>query len=459
MSTPAVNGTSVGPGLSPPGPRGAIFFGNIFQARRDPLRFLTQCAREYGDVVRIRFFNQVAYLINHPDDIESILTTNSQNFIKPPSREPSRASENLFGEDLLASDGDFWTNHRMQAQPAFHRDRIASYGEVMVGHTQGMLGAWQDGEVRDVYDDMRYLTLEVVSKTLFNTDVTDQVEDLNAALGTIMHEITARVVSPLRLPASIPTPRNRRFRWAIGRLGEFLDKMIHEHRTTGQGEGDLLSILLQARDQSPGKVTDNQWRYEIMTLFIAGYETTALALSWSLYLLSQYPEVDARLAAELHAALGGRRPEAADYQRLFYTEMVVKESLRLYPPAWLLGGRVALEECEIGGFRMPAGAMIVISPWVTHRDPRNFENPELFKPERWVADRATALPKYAYYPFSGGSRHCIGYSYAMMESVLMLSTIAQRFKLSLIPGHPVSPQPLITLRPRHGLKMQVRRRN
>jgi len=445
--------------MLPPGPKGSLLFGNIFQARRDPLQFLTQCAREYGDVVRIRFFNRVAYLINHPDDIESVLVLNSQNFIKPPSREPSRISEKLFGEDLLASDGDFWLHHRMQAQPAFHRDRIASYGEVMVAHAQRMLDTWRDGEVRDIYEDMRHLKLEVVAKPLFNTDVTDQVADLNAALDTIMHEITSRVVSPLRLPTSIPTSRNRRFRWAIERLREFIDKTIRQHRANGQGEDDLLSILLRARDQEPGGVTENQWRYEIMTLFIAGYETTALALSWTWYLISQSPEVEARLWAELGAVLGGRNPEAADFPRLAYAELITRESLRLYPPAWLLGGRVALRDCEIGGFRMPAGAMIIICPWVTHRDPRYFDHPELFLPERWAADQAQLLPKYAYFPFGGGSRHCIGYSYAMMESVLMMSTIAQSFRLALVPGHPVSPQPLITLRPKYGLRMQVRRRS
>lgn len=442
---------------TPPGPKGHFILGNVLQIKRDPLGFLAWCGREYGDIVRLRIANKTGYLINNPDYIENVLVTNSQNFIKPPGREPSGTSEALFGEEFMSSDGDFWMRHRKFVQPALHRQRIHSYADVMVDYTRRLLDTWRDGETRDIYPDIMQLTLKIIARTLFSTDASADVGRIAQALDVIMREITSRMVNPFQIPPRIPTPANVRFRNSTAELNNFIASMLARHKEE-QIQDDLLAMLVEARGEDGDSISDYQWRYEVMTLFIAGYETVALALTWGLYLLSQNPEVESKLVAELQSVLGGRPPSADDYPKLVYTEMVVKEALRLYPPVWFIGARVALTTCRLGPYEMPAGSIITMSPWVTHQDPRFFKGPARFDPERWAGDTAKQIPKYSYFPFGGGVRLCIGYAYAMMEAVLVLATLVQSCHYTLLPGHPATPQPLITLRPKFGMKMILSKR-
>ncbi len=449
----------------PPGPKGNFLLGNSLQVKRDPLAFLTRCAREHGEIVRLRFAHQVAYLINKPDFIESVLVSNSQNFVKTAGRKPSRLSRLLHSNELLSrvvnfpSDGEFWTRERRWVQPSFHRERLVSYSDEMIARTRRMLGAWRDGETRNIHQEMMMLSLGVVAKTLFGAEVDGQAREVVTSFEVIMHEIASRMGNPLQLPVFAPTRRNARLRAAVRRLDAFMDSVIGQQRDDGQLSDSLLSTLLNARDERGGIMTNGYWRYQIMTLFIAGYETTALALTWTWYLLSQNPEAWNKLSAELLSVLAGRVPTAADVPQLRYTEMVVKEAMRLYPPVWLFGARMALGDYELGGQRMPAGSMVIISPWVTQRDPHYFPDAEAFNPDRWSPSAAQHPPKYAYFPFSAGSRHCIGSSYAMMEMILIVATIAQSFRLSLVAGHPIELQPLITLRPKYGLPMVLTKLN
>ncbi|HEY0068404.1 MAG TPA: cytochrome P450 [Chloroflexia bacterium] len=438
----------------PPGPRGNFVLGNVLQVKKDPLDFLAWCGQQYGDIIRLRLVNRSGYLINNPHYIEQVLVTNAENFIKPPGREPSGTSELLFGEQFMSSDGDFWMRHRRTVQPALHHRRINQYADVMVDYTQRMLSTWTPGETRDVYQDLMRLTLEVIARTLFSADAGGDVQKIAAGLDVIMREITSRMVNPFQVPMRIPTRRNVRFKDAVTQLNDFMNRVVAEH-ADGHAPDDMLSMLLEGRAEDSKSLTEMQWQYEVMTLFIAGYETTALALTWSLYLLSQYPTAAARLQEEVRAVLGDSPPTAADYSRLEYTGQVIKETLRLYPPVWFLGARIALQTCHLGPYEVPAGAMVLISPWVTHRDPRNFDRPLEFDPGRWSGEASKQQPKYAYFPFGGGPRHCIGYSYAVMEAVMMLATIVQTHRLTHVAGHPVEPEPLITLRPRYGMQMVV----
>jgi cytochrome P450 len=430
--------------------------GNVLQVKKDPLEFLAWCGQNYGDIIRLRLVNRSGYLINNPHYIEQVLVTNADNFVKPPGREPSGTSELLFGEQFMSTDGDFWMRHRRTVQPALHHKRINQYADVMVDYTRRMLSTWTDGETRDVSEDLMRLTLDVIAKTLFSTEVGGDIEKIAAGLNVIMHEITSRMVNPFQVPMRVPTRRNVRFKEAVAQLHEFLNRVIAEH-ADGHAPDDMLSMLLEGRAEDSKSLTEMQWQYEVMTMFIAGYETTALALTWSLYLLSQYPIVADRLQEEVRAVLGDSPPTAADYPRLEYTGQVIKETLRLYPPAWFLGARVASQACRFGPYEMPAGAMILISPWVTHRDARYFDKPLEFNPGRWSGEASKQLPKYAYFPFGGGPRHCIGYSYAVMEAVMMLATIVQTHRLSHVAGHLAVPEPLITLRPKYGMQMVVSR--
>jgi len=393
-------------------------------------------------------------LVNHPDLVEEVLVTRNRHFIK---HFALRMTQTTLGNGLLTSEGEFWRRQRRLAQPAFHRDRIAGYAAVMVEYAERMLAGWADGQVRDVHDDMMRVTLEVVAKTLFDADISGDSADASAAMETLMRCFTARVGRIIRLPERFPTPVNLRLRRAARRLDQILFRIIAERRAGGEDRGDLLSMLLHAQDEDDVRMTDHQLRDEAMTLFMAGHETTADTLTWAWYLLSQDPEVEARLHAELAEVLGGRAPGVADLPRLAYTEHVVTETLRLYPTVWLLG-REAIEPCEVGGYRVPVGTTVYMSQWVVHRDPRFFDDPEVYHPDRWADGLAQRLPRYAYFPFGGGPRICIGNGFAMMESVLLLATIAQRFRLALAPGAMIKPLPTMTLRPDGGIKMVLAQR-
>ena len=440
----------------PPGPGGRYLFGNLFDYSRDPLGFLSSCAREYGDVVRLQFPGPPAYLLTDPDHIEQVLVRNNRNFIK--SR-LTRSELSFLGNGLLTSDGDFWRRQRRLAQPAFHRERVENYAGTMVSYTQRMLEGWKSGETRDVHHEMMRLTLEIVAKTLVDADITGEAEEVGRALGAVMAHFSDQGsgVFLRMLPDSVPTPSNLRFRRAQRRLEEFIYAIIEERRRSGRDTGDLLSMLLHARDESGNGMSDEQLRDEVMTIVMAGHETTALALSWTFYLLSKHPEVEAKLAAELEEVPGGRAPTVEDLPKLTYTDAVIKESMRLYPPAWAIG-REALEDCEIGGYYVPARTQLFISQYVVHHLPRSFEDPDAFDPDRWAEGLENRIPKYAYFPFGGGPRLCIGQPFAKMEATLLLATIARNFKLELVSGQRVTPQPSITLRPKQGIKMRLEER-
>jgi cytochrome P450 len=437
------------------GPRGRPVLGNLGDFQRDQLGFYRSCAR-YGDVVPVRFGPRRAVLLYHPDAIEEVLVARSRDFVKSPG---VRLLRPLLGDGLLLSEGDVWLRQRRLVQPAFHRQRVAAYGDVMTAYAGRHLDGWKDGDVRDVHREMMALTQAIVAKTLFDAEVADEAHEIGTATHVLMQDFAARLGSLVQLlPSWVPTPANVRARRAIRRLDGVVYRMIAVRRQRGEDRGDLLSILLQARDADDGtRMTDRQVRDEVMTLFMAGHETTAVALSWTWYLLAQHPEVEARLIEELRAVLGGRAPTAADLPRLRYTEMVVTESMRLYPPAYALG-RQAASATEIAGHPLRAGVIVILPTYVVQRDPRWFEEPEAFRPARWEDDGGRRLPRYAYFPFGGGPRLCIGNGFAMMEACLLLAAIAQRFRLALVPGQRVTPTPYVTLRPEPGLRMRLARR-
>jgi cytochrome P450 len=440
---------------SPPGPRSLNPGGSRPAFWRDPLGFLTRSARRYGDISSFRFFHIRVWLLAHPDDIEWLLSTRASSFEKGRSLQAGRV---IFGNGLLTSEGDFWRRQRRLAQPAFHRDRIASYGTTMSGCTEKMLEGWRPGETRDIHQDLMRLTLAIVGKTLFGADVEGEAADVGRALEVSLTEFP-RLLNPLRRlgAAILPTRRNRALKQAVRDLDRIVFDLIRRKRESGRDTGDLLSMFLAARDEDGSGMTDQQLRDESLTLFLAGHETTAIALTWTFYLLSQNPAVRRKLEEELDAVLAERAPAAADLPRMPFTESVVKESLRLYPPAWAMG-RTAVEDVDLKGYRLAKGGSVLVSPWVTHRDPRFFEEPDAFRPERWADPRMKDLPKFAYFPFGGGPRICIGNQFAMMEAILATATVARRFRLSLAPGHPVETFPSITLRPRHGMRMTVEER-
>ena len=440
----------------PPAPKGHYLAGDLLDYARDPLGFLARCSREYGDVVRLRFPGRLIYLLSHPDHVEHVLVKNNRNFIK--SRY-FRQELGFLGKGLLNSEGEFWRRQRRLAQPAFHRQRINAYGEVMVSYTERMLSSWQDGEARDVHQEMMRLLLEIVAKVLFDAEIAKSGE-VRGAIDRAMKRFDEQGSAMLVrfLLGNFPTPTNLRFRKAVRQLDEIIYGLIDERRNGGKNAGDLLSMLLHARDEEGNQMSDKQLRNEVMTVLLAGHETNAVALSWTWYLLSQHPEVEAKLLEELQEVLDERVPTTEDLPRLRYTEKVIKESMRLYPPAWAIS-REAIEECEIGGYHVPAGTQLFIVMWLMHRDLRHFEDPEVFGPDRWENGLAKRIPKYAYLPFGAGPRLCIGSSFAMTEATLLLATIAKKFRLELVPGQQAIPQPSVTLRPKGGISIVLERRS
>ena len=435
---------------APPGPKGHPLGGNVREYARDPLGFLSRCVREYGDVVELRFMGQPIYLLADPGLIEYVLVENNRNFTKTRILKRNRR---LLGEGLLTSEGEFWRRQRRLAQPAFHRKRVAAYGEVMAAFAERSLGAWRDGQTIDVHEEMMHLTLEIVAKCLFDADVGARATDVGKAMKVALEDFSSQR-RLLRIPKGIPTPHNIRFEMAARRLDGVVSAIIENRRKSEEDRGDLLSMLMLAEDDSGERMTDKQLRDEVMTLFLAGHETTANALSWTFWLLSLNPEVEHELAEELARVLGGRPPTTSDLPTLPYVECVLKESMRLYPPAWVVG-REAIAECEVGGYRMAAGTTALMSQWIVHRDHRYHEDPERFDPDRWTAQYEKALPRFAYFPFGGGPRQCIGASFAMTEACLILAAVAQRFKMELAPGQRVEPYASITLRPEKGIRMTL----
>src|SRR5713226_171206 len=448
--------TSSGAASRPPGPKGQLIGGVMREFNRDTLGFIERAQREYGDVVWMRFLYVPALFLYHPDDVEYVLVTNPKNFIKSMSLR-SNFFQRLVGNGLLTSQGEEWKRARRLSSPAFHGERVASYANVMVDYTNRLTAKWQEGETRDIHIDMMRLTLEIVVQCLFSADVSHDVDDVGATLKELVKPFAAQATLGWILNNRLPTPAHFRFHALAKKIDHVVYRIIAERRATGKDEGDLLSMLLAARDEDGSQMSDRQLRDEVMTLFLAGHETTALTMAWSWYLLGTHPESERKFHAELDEVLGDRKPTAADLPRLKFTEQIAKESMRLYPPAYGLG-REAIDDCEIGGYQVPKGTQVFMFQWATQRDPRFYEEPQAFRPERWTEDFIERLPKYAYFPFGGGPRACIGASFAMMEIVLCLATIGQKVRLELVPDHPVSIYPAMSLRPKDGIKVVVRNR-
>ena len=440
----------------PPGPKGSPIMGVMRDFNRDQLGFIERTRDEYGDIVWMRFLYVPALFLYHPDDVEYVLVTNPKNFIKSMSLR-SNFFQRLVGNGLLTSQGEEWKRARRLSQPAFHRERVASYGQVMVDYTERLTAGWKEGERRDTHRDMMRLTLEIVVQCLFSADVSTDVDEVGATLKELVKPFAAQATLGWILNNRLPTPAHLRFHRLARKIDNVVYRIISERRATGEDKGDLLSMLLAARDEDGSQMSDRQLRDEVMTLFLAGHETTALTLAWTWYLLGTHPEAEKKFHAELDEVLGGRPATLADLSRLKYTEQIAKECMRLYPPAYGLG-REAINDCEIGGYRVPRGTQVFMFQWATQRDPRFYDEPEAFHPERWTEDFIEQLPKYAYFPFGGGPRVCIGASFAMMEIILCLAAIGQKFRLEIDRDHPVSIFPAMSLRPKDGIKVVVKNR-
>jgi cytochrome P450 len=413
-------------------------------------------ARRHGDIVLFKLGPQELFFVNNPDLIRDVLVTNNRNFIK--SRGLQMAKRFL-GEGLLTSEGEFHRRQRRLAQPAFHRQRINQYAASMVEYASRTGDRWRAGNRLDISQEMMRLTLAIVGKTLFDADVEAEAKEIGRALSDIM-KLFDRITMPFpALLNKLPLPSNFRFLKASQRLDQTIYRIINQRRASGEDRGDLLSMLLLAQDEEGDHtgMTDLQLRDEAMTIFLAGHETTANALTWTWYLLSQHPEVEARLHEEIDSTLEGRLPTADDVPGLRYVDMVFAESMRLYPPAWVMGRQV-LSDYPLGEYVAKAGTIILMSPFVMHHDPRYYPDPFRFDPERWTPEARAARPKFAYFPFGGGPRVCIGEQFAWMEAVLVIATLAERWRMRLVPGFRVEPKPMITLRQKYGMQMEIEER-
>jgi len=422
---------------------------------RDPLKLFLDLARDYGDIVHVRLGQWQLVLVSHPDPVEEVLVSHARNFTK--EHGPARQ---VIGNGLLVSDGPFHLRQRRLLQPAFHRDRIAVYAEVMADFSRRRRDRWHAGQHLHMHQEMTELTQAIVTKTLFDSDVEAETDALAQAITTAMH--TSFLLQQLPFAGLVKRLRQRsvqRFDEAIALIDRTLYRMIDEHRKSGQDRGDLLSTLLRAEDAEGGSggLTDQQVRDELATLFVAGHETSANALTWAWVLLARHPEVEAALHAELDQVLAGRPPTVADVPQLPYTEMVVAESLRLYPPVWTYL-RQAIMDTNVGGYTVPAGAFVFINTYGIHHDARFFADPWRFEPERMTHAARTAWPRFAYFPFSGGGRQCMGEHFAWVEMVLVVATIAQRWRLRLEHGQTVAADPGLTLRPKGSVPMVVEAR-
>jgi enediyne biosynthesis protein E7 len=441
----------------PPGPRGHPILGALPAFRSDIVKAIVDGWREYGDVVAFRGRGPMI-LVAHPDHVQHVMQDRHQNYPHP--KEFNQKFKCALGEGLITSEGEYWLRHRRMMQPAFHRNRITAFADLMVESTHAMLERWRPraerGEPLEVRSEMMRVTLSILARALFSTDWTEDAPAVEPAVTTMLGFLDRRLLSMIDLPESVPTSINRAFVQARETLDTLIYDLIKERRRSGEDAGDLLSMLLQARDEETGEgMTDQQVRDEVITIIIAGHETVSSALTWTWYLLSRHAEAGRRLREELATVLAGRSPGPEDLPGLQYTTMVLEESMRLYPPLWLLS-RSPVEGDEIGGYHIPAGCTVFVCPFVTHRHPAVWDNPEGFAPERFSPESSAGRPRYGYFPFAGGPRRCIGLAFGMMEMQIIVAMVAQRYRLDLVPGHPIALQSDITLRPRHGMMMTAK---
>ncbi|MFN7973295.1 MAG: cytochrome P450 [Acidobacteriota bacterium] len=446
-------------GASTPIPalRGSPLLGHLRQWRRDPLAFLRELSELTSEITQVRFGPRWVYILRHPDLVEHVLWENHKNY-----RKQTRGYQKLrhvLGDGLLTSEPPFWLRQRRIAQPAFHRDRIAGFGSVFANATLQMLERWEGAAARrepvDVAVEMMRVTLRIVGETLLSTDVSSDAAEVGRALTTVLSHTIASITSIVPWKDKLPTPANFRFREALASLDRVVLGIIAERRRDPTAKSDLLAMLMNARDEETGEsMSDRQLRDEVMTIFLAGHETTANALAWTIYLLSRHPDARSALEAEVDGAVTGSAPALPELPSLALTEMTLKEAMRLYPPAWIVG-RSAIADDTLSGHTVPAGSFCFMSSYLTHRHPAFWPDPERFDPSRFAPEKVARTHRGAYFPFGGGPRLCIGNSFAMMEAKVILGAIVKRFRLELVPGHPVVPLPMITLRPRHGLPMTL----
>jgi cytochrome P450 len=439
----------------PPGPRGYPLLGMLPQLRSDPIRVFLTAADRFGDVVHLKVGPYHGYLLTRPDDIKHVLQDNYRNYHKSPLYE--RLKEAV-GEGLITSEDSFWLRQRRLAQPAFHRERIAAMVDAMVGSIEHTLRRWEAvaarGETIDLVAEMMDLTQRIIVRTMFSTDLGPAAEVVKRTWPIINRRV-GETFWATKLETRLPLPANRQARRALHELDAVVYRIIAERQRSGGDRPDLLSMFLSARDEDTGeRMTDRQLRDEVMTMLLAGHETTSLALSWTYFLLAGRPDVDQRVTEEARHVIGGRPGTLADAERLTYSRMVIEEALRLYPPAWGFS-RVALADDRIGRYPVPTGSLVFIIPFVVHRRPPLWPDPDRFDPERFTAERVAARPRFAYLPFGGGPRQCIGNQFAMLEASLILAKLSQRYHVQLTGGQRIAPEPLITLRPKPGIRARL----
>lgn len=437
-----------------PGPGTLSFLLNLGKFRKDPLAGFFQSALEYGDVVRYRGL-WVSHQLSHPSHIQHVLQSNFSNYRRGRDYQILKSS---LGEGLLTSDGALWQRQRKMTQPAFHSQKIASFTRVMAGHTERIMEKWKrfaaSGEAFDIVPELMRLTLNIASEALFSTNLESQTQAIREALAVGRDYAVDRAWSFVRPPLSVPTRRNREYLRALGHFHQIIDGIISARRVSGDGVADLLTMLMDARDEDGNAMSDRQLRDEVATLLTAGHETTTLALSWVCYLLARHPEAEEALRAEL-AFLNGHAPSYDDLFRLKFTRMVIDETMRLYPPVWVLS-RTAANEDEIGGYHIPAGSEMLIFPYITHRHPGWWQDPEKFCPERFAPENSASRMKFGYLPFGAGPRTCIGLNFAMTEIQVAVALLFQRFRIRLVRNHPaVRAEPSVTLRPSPGVYIEL----
>ncbi|HEV2853741.1 MAG TPA: cytochrome P450 [Thermoanaerobaculia bacterium] len=445
--------------LRVPGPQGYPVVGALPKVMKDPLQFLSRMVREYGDVVHLGGFGaQQFYFVSHPRDIEHVWKTHSRNYVRGSN---FRMLKPLGGNGLFLNEGEPWKTQRRLLQPAFHVPRLMGMVNTINASTAAMLERWRRGIVPgdpfDLEHEMMDLLIEVSVKTLFGTEVAGDGATVHEAITTAFSILHRKVLVPVPSPWWVPFPANVRFLRAVARLDEVVYRIIEERRKSGVEGDDVLSTLLSVRDEDGNPMPDQQIRDEVVTMLVAGHESTGTSLSWTLYLLSRYPSVVRQVEEELADVLGGRTPEFQDLPKLKYLSMVLKEGLRLYPPFWMLT-RTPLEDDEISGHRIPAGSILMFSSYVTHRRPDFWPNPEAFDPERFLPEESEGRPPFAYFPLGGGPRVCIGGRLAEMQSLLVLASVLQRYSLHAVPGKRVEPAAMLSLRPKGGLWMTLHER-
>ena len=442
--------------LLPPGPKGLPFIGSSFHYFKDILGFIINVRETYGEIAFFKLGNRKMYMVSDPEIIKDVLITKSRNFTK--SRALKRAKM-VVGEGLLTSEGNFHLKQRRMIQPVFLQKRISKYASIMSEHTVRITESWQDGKILDIHKEMMKVTFSIVVKTLFNSDVEKDPDEIGNALTQVMKQFTRLVFPFSEYLDKLPIPSIKRCKDALMKLDETIYELIEERRNALDNYDDLLSLLLSVRSEDPGDngMSNQQIRDEAITLFIAGQETTANSISWALYLISKHPDVENKLVEEVNSISDSRALNAEDYANLKFTKMVFTEAMRLYPPAWTVVRR-AIEDYNLKDYIVPSGADIFMSQYVVHRDSRYYSDPYEFKPARWKDDFIKTIPKFAYFPFGGGSRLCIGEGFAWMEGVLVLANLLSKWKFRLSHKQIVKPDPLITLRPKNGIEMWVEKR-